>query len=391
MHLEDDQFKKEVTNMIGLRHQNIVQLVGYCAESHYVPVPDPNQKVGDRYVMAEVRNRLLCFECINNKSLDKHLSAESCGLEWHVRHEIIKGICRGLHYLHTDCNMVHMDLKPGNILLDDRMVPKISDFGMSRLFGQQQSRIVTQNRGGTLGYMAPEYQKNGEISAKADIFSLGVIIIELMTGSRDYPWGSEADSRHFVETVTGNWRRQLEKAERLHTPLDAVIQQVNECISIGLRCLDPDPKTRPVVWDVIQMLDAVESTEACSGTSRAPPIRAPPPPPATTTAVTPLKAATTTLLPVLGVLETGGESVVNLDKFFEEVEAVKEDTCGLEGMDKRLQSTNEETKTAHDARTVKSLRARMDKDVEQVLRRAKAVKGKVGELGQHIWAKLRMK
>ena len=77
------------------------------------------------------------------------LAAESCGLEWHVRHEIIKGICRGLHYLHTDCNMVHMDLKPENILLDDKMVPKISDFGMSRLFGQQQSQIVTQSRGGT--------------------------------------------------------------------------------------------------------------------------------------------------------------------------------------------------------------------------------------------------
>ncbi|KAG2555790.1 hypothetical protein PVAP13_8NG032600 [Panicum virgatum] len=201
MHLEDDQFQKEVTNMIGLRHQNIVQLVGYCAESHYVPVPHPNQKVGDRYVMAEVRNRLLCFECINNKSLVQHLSAESCGLEWHVRHEIIKGICRGLHYLHTDCNMVHMDLKPENILLDDKMVPKISDFGMSRLFDQQQSRIVTQSRGGTPGYMAPEYITNGTISAKADIFSLGVIIMELMTGSRDYPWGSEAASRNFIETV----------------------------------------------------------------------------------------------------------------------------------------------------------------------------------------------
>jgi syntaxin 1B/2/3 len=81
-----------------------------------------------------------------------------------------------------------------------------------------------------------------------------------------------------------------------------------------------------------------------------------------------------------GDMETGGESVVNLDKFFEEVEAVKEDMRGLEGMYKRLQSTNEETKTAHDARTVKSLRARMDKDVEQVLRRAKAVKGKLEEL-----------
>ena len=84
--------------------------------------------------------------------------------------------------------------------------------------------------------------------------------------------------------------------------------------------------------------------------------------------------------PSAGDMETGGESVVNLDKFFEEVEAVKEDMRGLEGMYKRLQSTNEETKTAHDARTVKSLRARMDKDVEQVLRRAKAVKGKLEEL-----------
>ncbi|PUZ60119.1 hypothetical protein GQ55_4G098500 [Panicum hallii var. hallii] len=84
--------------------------------------------------------------------------------------------------------------------------------------------------------------------------------------------------------------------------------------------------------------------------------------------------------PSAGDMETGGESVVNLDKFFEEVEAVKEDMKGLEGMFKRLQSTNEETKTAHDARTVKSLRARMDKDVEQVLRRAKAVKGKLEEL-----------
>lgn len=280
-HLEDGQFQNEVTYLIGLRHRNIVRLVGYCAESRWEAT-----KVGNRYVMAEVRKRLLCFEYMNNKSLNKHLSAESCGLEWHVRHEIIKGICRGLHYLHTDCNMVHMDLKPENILLDDKMVPKISDFGMSRLFDQQQSRIVTQSRGGTRGYMAPEYIDKGLISAKADIFSLGVIIMELMTGSRDYPWGSEADSRHFVETVTRNWRRRLEKAEQLHTPLDAAIQQVNECISTGLRCVDPDPKTRPAVWDVIQMLDAVESTEPCSGTSKAPPIRTPPPPPAAATAPT---------------------------------------------------------------------------------------------------------
>ena len=77
------------------------------------------------------------------------LAAESCGLEWHVRHEIIKGICRGLHYLHTDCNMVHMDLKPQNILLDDKMVPKISDFGMARIFCGDQLQGNTNRVVGT--------------------------------------------------------------------------------------------------------------------------------------------------------------------------------------------------------------------------------------------------
>ena len=76
-------------------------------------------------------------------------TAESYGLEWHMGYEIVKGICRGLHYLHTECQIVHLDIKPQNILLDENMEPKIADFGMSRLFGPQQSRIVTQSRGGT--------------------------------------------------------------------------------------------------------------------------------------------------------------------------------------------------------------------------------------------------
>ena len=77
-------------------------------------------------------------------------TAESCGLEWHMRYEIIRGICCGLHYLHKECHIVHLDLKPENILLDDNMRPKIADFGMSRLVGQKQSRIITGSRVGTL-------------------------------------------------------------------------------------------------------------------------------------------------------------------------------------------------------------------------------------------------
>uniref|UniRef100_K3ZLQ4 Protein kinase domain-containing protein n=1 Tax=Setaria italica TaxID=4555 RepID=K3ZLQ4_SETIT len=85
--------------------------------------------------------------------------------------------------------------------MDNNMLPKIADFGMSRLFGQQQSRIITQKRVGTLGYMAPEYINNGLISYKSDIFSLGVIIIELLIGSRDYPQSSETSFEHVIENM----------------------------------------------------------------------------------------------------------------------------------------------------------------------------------------------
>jgi len=184
-------------------------------------------------------------------------TAESCGLEWHWRYDIIRGICSGLHYLHTECHIIHLDLKPENILLDDNMVPKITDFGMSRLFGQQQSRFITESRGGTLGYMAPEYLTNGLISTKSDIFSFGVIIIELMTGSRDYPQSGAFGQ--FIENVAANWRNRLEKIH-MYIPLEIYSQQVNKCIMIGLKCVDPDPKKRPSALDIIQMLDAIECT-----------------------------------------------------------------------------------------------------------------------------------
>ncbi|KAF8711146.1 hypothetical protein HU200_029154 [Digitaria exilis] len=253
MHLEDAQFHNEVTYLIGLKHQNIVQLVGYCAESRWEAT-----QVRGKYVMAEIRKRLLCFEYVNNKSLEKYISAESCGLEWHWRYDMIRGICSGLHYLHTECRIVHLDLKPENILLDDNMVPKITDFGISRLFGQQQSRVITESREGTLGYMAPEYLRNGLISNKSDIFSFGVIVIELITGSRDYPQSGAFGQ--YMENVAANWRNRLEKVHR-YMPLEIYSQQVNTCIMIGLKCVDPDPEKRPAALDIIQMLDKIESTD----------------------------------------------------------------------------------------------------------------------------------
>ncbi|EMS61544.1 Receptor-like serine/threonine-protein kinase SD1-6 [Triticum urartu] len=222
MQLEDDQFQNEVTYLIGVKHQKIVQLVGYCAESRWEA-----KQVGEKYVMAETRTRLLCFEYLENNSLDKHLSAESCGLEWHIRYDIIRRVCSGLHYLHDECRIIHLDLKPQNILLDDHMMPKLADFGMSRLFGRQQSRIITRSRGGTFGYMAPEYITNGLITTKSDIFSLGIIIIELMTGHRKYPESSETPFEDFIENVIANWRHRLEKTLS-YTALETCSEQESE-------------------------------------------------------------------------------------------------------------------------------------------------------------------
>ncbi|KAM3224039.1 hypothetical protein ACQJBY_057431 [Aegilops geniculata] len=137
------------------KHQNLVQFVGYCAVSSAEAVEYPQG--GSDYILAERPERLLCFEHVCNRSLDKYcwcqnrrISDESSGLEWKMRYKIIRGICAGLHYLHEECHLVHLDLKPQNILMDAIMMPKIADFGLSRIFGVEQTRTITQNRQGTM-------------------------------------------------------------------------------------------------------------------------------------------------------------------------------------------------------------------------------------------------
>ncbi|KAI4981155.1 hypothetical protein ZWY2020_021640 [Hordeum vulgare] len=107
-------------------------------------------------------------------------------LEWTERYQIIKEISRGLHYLHVERRIVHLDLKPTNILLDDKMIPKIADFGLSRRFIEKQTQIFTTEVMGTSGYMAPEFLTNGQITLKSDIYSLGVIITKILTGQKGY-------------------------------------------------------------------------------------------------------------------------------------------------------------------------------------------------------------
>ncbi|KQK17925.1 hypothetical protein BRADI_1g37626v3 [Brachypodium distachyon] len=255
------QFENEVYHLMRLNHPNIVRCVGYCYETQNFCL-----EYKGKYVFAETAERLLCLEYMAKGSLDNYLADESCGLDWHTRYNIISGICYGLHYLHEDWQtntpIIHLDLKPANILLDDNMVPKIADFGLSRLFGEQQTRACTTTRDGTFGYMAPEYIHRGIITTKSDIFSLGVIIIEIITGQKNYPFGN-GTSYDFVELVLTNWRNRLEATSC--SSLETDCQQIRSCLELGLRCLESDPIKRPATKEIIEKLTRWGGTNVDGG------------------------------------------------------------------------------------------------------------------------------
>uniref|UniRef100_A0A804P0W6 non-specific serine/threonine protein kinase n=1 Tax=Zea mays TaxID=4577 RepID=A0A804P0W6_MAIZE len=139
----EKQFKIGVGNLMAMQHPNIVRILGYCRE--------PQRKVieqSGRYIIVDVVESLLYYEYVPNGNLEKYISDASASRpDWKTCFEIIKGICQGLRYLHKEMDrpIVHLDLHPTNILLDENMVPKITDFGLSRLFGEEQTRINTIN------------------------------------------------------------------------------------------------------------------------------------------------------------------------------------------------------------------------------------------------------
>uniref|UniRef100_A0A0A9BN88 Protein kinase domain-containing protein n=1 Tax=Arundo donax TaxID=35708 RepID=A0A0A9BN88_ARUDO len=242
--IEDKPFIDEVACLMRTKHKNTVRFLGYCADTQGKIVEHEG-----RYVLADVRVRLLCFEYIDSGSLRSRLTDECDGLEWHVRYRIIEGVCQGLRYLHQEEKIVHLDLKPENILLDSNMVPKISDFGLSRLFDKEQTRAITSNHWGTKGYVAPEYLDHGLITLKSDIYSLGVIILEIVTGKRTQPK---------VENVHENWKNRLQTTFS-HSSLEAYCQQVKRCVEIALNCTEVNSKNRPTIGEIINKLSETET------------------------------------------------------------------------------------------------------------------------------------
>lgn len=249
--MDDRMFHQEVTAMMKVKQQNIVRFLGYC--SH---IEERAMKLQGKYIFGEERERLLCFDYMSKGSLADYVTDELRGLEWHTRFQIIKGICEGLYHLHKETRIIHMDLKPPNILLDDDLVPKITDFGISR--HGEISKTISQELLCSPVYCAPEYQFNGKMSFKSDIYSLGVIIREIVTGNRGEP---------NIATVCRRWRHRWKKSAK-HTIL-GYEQQVTKCLELAQRCQNWSPIERPSIQDIIRGIMAVDNTGSHDATKSA--------------------------------------------------------------------------------------------------------------------------
>ncbi|XP_022776437.1 putative receptor-like protein kinase At4g00960 [Durio zibethinus] len=242
------EFENEAKLLARVQHRNIVNLWGYCAHG---------------------MEKLLVYEYVTNESLDKLLfkSNRKEVLDWKRRYEIISGIARGLLYLHEDSykRIIHRDIKASNILLDDKWVPKIADFGMARLFPEDQTHVNTRVAG-TKGYMAPEYIRHGHLSVKADVFSFGVLVLELISGQKNSSFNLKVDAENLRPESLPDWAYKLYKKGRgmeIMDPalaLSAVPEQVATCIKVGLLCTQSDPQLRPDMRRVVILLSKKPDT-----------------------------------------------------------------------------------------------------------------------------------
>lgn len=238
----DREFTAEMETLGKIKHRNLVPLLGYC-------------KVGEE--------RLLVYEYMPHGSLDDALHGGGAAIPWRTRKRIARGAAKGLCFLHHNCipHIIHRDMKSSNVLLDARMDARVADFGMARLISALDTHLSVTTLAGTPGYVPPEYYQSFRCTAKGDVYSLGVVLLELLTGRRP------TDKEDFGDTNLVGWvkmkvregnGKDVVDPELLVAAVDAQETEMARFLDLALQCVDDFPSKRPNMLQVVATLREID-------------------------------------------------------------------------------------------------------------------------------------
>ncbi|XP_057726573.1 probable serine/threonine-protein kinase At1g01540 [Arachis stenosperma] len=239
----EKEFKVEVEAIGRVRHKNLVRLLGYCAEGAH---------------------RMLVYEYVDNGNLEQWLHGDvgPCSpLTWEIRMNIILGTAKGLAYLHEglEPKVVHRDIKSSNILIDKQWNSKVSDFGLAKLLDSDSNYITTRVMG-TFGYVAPEYASTGMLNERSDVYSFGILIMEVITGRNPVDYSRPSEQVNLVD-----WLKKMVGNRNAEGVLDPKLPEkpnsraLKRVLIVALRCTDSNAQKRPKMGHIVHMLEAEDS------------------------------------------------------------------------------------------------------------------------------------